>query len=136
VFHFSIDSLQNLKFYCSLLPILLTFPPNYVERYQMLYGNQFRQYLSSCFFSCSPHILSLISLTDPCNLYFQGDILFALLLVSSALPNVWRFFIIIIIIIIIINLECYYAIIKLEVCMTSEEPTCCGICAGGANYIL
>jgi len=29
----------------------------------------------------------LISLIDPCNLYFQGDILFALLVESTALPN-------------------------------------------------
>jgi hypothetical protein len=30
----------------------------------------------------------LISLIDPCNLYFQSDNLFALLVVSSVLPNV------------------------------------------------
>ena len=59
--------------------------------YQMFSGNQSKLYLSSCFFSFSPHILPSISLIDPCNLYFQGDILFALLVVSSALPNVWRF---------------------------------------------
>ena len=45
----------------------------------MLSDNQSRLYLSSCFFSCSPH-MSLIPLTDPCNLYFQGDILLLLLL--------------------------------------------------------
>ena len=37
-------------------------------------------------------IMPLISLIDPCNLYFQGDILFALLVIISALPNVWKFF--------------------------------------------
>ena len=92
VFRFSIDSLQNLTILLSLLPMLLTFPPSYGEHYQMLSGNQSRLYLNSCSFSCSPHILPLISLIDPCNVYFQGDILFALLVVSSALPNVWRFF--------------------------------------------
>jgi hypothetical protein len=58
----------------------------------MLYGNQSRLYLNSCSLSCSPHILPLISLIDLCNLYFQSDILFALLVVSSALANVWKFF--------------------------------------------
>jgi hypothetical protein len=50
----------------------------------MLSGNQSRLYLNSCSFSCSPHILPLISLIDPCKLYLQGDILFALLGVISA----------------------------------------------------
>jgi len=72
--------------------MLLTFSPSYVECYQILSGNQTRLYLSSCFFACRPHILPLISLIDLCNLYFQGNILFALLVVSSALPNVRRFF--------------------------------------------
>ena len=90
VFHFSIDNLQNLT--VLLLPILLTFLPSYVECCQMLSGNQSRLYLNSCSFSCSPHILLLISLIDPCNLYFRGDILFAVLVVSSALPHVWKFF--------------------------------------------
>ena len=55
-------------------------------------GNQSRLHLSFCFFYCSPHILPWISLLGPCNLYLQDDILFSLLVVSSALANVWRFF--------------------------------------------
>jgi len=40
-----------------------------------------------------PHlavISLLMSLINPCKIYFQGDILFALLVVSSALPELWR----------------------------------------------
>jgi hypothetical protein len=85
VFHFSIDSLQNLTILLFTPTNAIDFPPSYVECYQILSGNQSRLYLNSCFFSCSPHILPLISLIDPCNLYFQGDILFALLVVSSAI---------------------------------------------------
>jgi len=92
VFHFSIDNLQNLTILLFTPSNSIDFPPNYMERYQMLSGIQSRLYLSSCFFSCSPHVLSLISFTEPCNHYFQSDILFALLVVSSALPNVWRNF--------------------------------------------
>ena len=80
------------QFYCSLLPVLLIFLPSYVECCQMLSVNQSRLYLNSCSSFCYPHILLLISLIDPCTLYFQGDIPFALLVISSALPDVWRFF--------------------------------------------
>jgi len=77
----SISSLKTYKirqFYCSLLPVLLIFLPSYVESCQMFSGNQSRLYLNSCSSSCSPHILLLIP--------------FALLVISSALPDVWRFF--------------------------------------------
>jgi len=37
-------------------------------------------------------IVITISLTDPCKFYFQGDILFALVVVSYDFPNVWKFF--------------------------------------------
>jgi len=92
VFHFSMENLHNLTFYCSLLPFLLTFLLSYVEHCQMLSGNQSRLHLNSCSSSCSPHKLPLITLTDPCTLYFQGNSLFALLVINSALPYVWRFF--------------------------------------------
>jgi len=39
--------------------------------------------LNACSFSCRPHLLLVISLVDPCNV-------FALLVVRSALPNVWK----------------------------------------------
>jgi len=42
----------------------------------MLSGNEYRLHLNSCSSSCSPHILLFMSLIDPCNVYFQGDILF------------------------------------------------------------
>jgi len=50
--HFFTD---NLQFYCLLLPFLLAFLHNYVERSQMLPGNQFRLHLHSF-----PSITSLI----------------------------------------------------------------------------
>jgi len=53
----------------------------------MLSGNQSRLHLNPFSFSCSPHILPLLSLIDHCNINFQVDILLALLVVSSALPK-------------------------------------------------
>jgi hypothetical protein len=78
------------NFTVSLLPILLTLPCC-----QMHSGNQSRLYLNSCSFSCSPHILLLILLIYPCNVFIQGDIFFALQVVSSAFPNVWNFFLLV-----------------------------------------
>jgi hypothetical protein len=63
------------------------FPSSYAGRSQMLSGNQSSLYLNSCSFSCGRHILPSISLIDPCNLYFHGDIIFALLVESSAFKN-------------------------------------------------
>jgi len=63
---------------------------DHVERYQILSGNQSKLCLNSCFFSCSPHILPLISLLDPCKPLLQEWHLFALPVVSF--PNVWRLF--------------------------------------------
>jgi hypothetical protein len=65
---------KRWQFYCLLLPILLTFVTSYVEHCYMLSGNQCWLYINSFFSSCSPHILRLISLIDPCTVYFQGDI--------------------------------------------------------------
>ena len=65
VLHFSLDDLQNLIFYCSLLSILLVFILSYVERSQVFSANQSRLCLYSFPSSCSPHILLLISLIDP-----------------------------------------------------------------------
>ena len=92
VFHFSIESLQNLT-------ILLFTVTNAIDFFTQLCGMLSNAFWSSIqavlkflFFSCNSHILPLVSLIDPCNLCFQGDILFTLLVISSALPNVWRFF--------------------------------------------
>jgi len=57
----------------------------------MISGNEYRLHLNSCSSSCSPHILLLVPLIDPCNVYFQDDILFAMLVMSSARPEFWRF---------------------------------------------
>jgi len=72
------------QFYCSLLPILVTFLPSCVQCCQMLSGNQFILNLNTSSFSCKPHVLLLISLVDPCSIC-------ALLAVISSLPNVWKF---------------------------------------------
>ena len=42
----------------------MTFPPSYVEHYQMLSGNQSRLYLSSCFI----FIIIIIIIIIDCNL--------------------------------------------------------------------
>ena len=44
--------------------------------------------LKFLFLLFQPRILLLVSLIDPCTLYFQGDILLAPLVVTSALPDV------------------------------------------------
>ena len=72
------------QLYCLLAPILVTLLPSCVQRCQMLSGNQSTLNLNACSFSCRPHVLLVISLVDPCNV-------FALLAVRSALPNVWKF---------------------------------------------
>jgi len=92
VFHFSIDNLHNLTILLFTPTSCIDFILSYVECCQMLSGNEYRLYLNSCSSSSSPHILLLMSLIDPCKIYFQGDILSALLAVSSALPELWRFF--------------------------------------------
>ena len=91
-FHFSIDSLQNLTIFLFTPTDAIDVSTQLCRMLSNFSGNQSRLYLSSCFFSCSPQILPWISILDPCNLYLQDDILFALLVVSSALANVWRFF--------------------------------------------
>jgi hypothetical protein len=67
MFHFSIDTFDNLQFHCLLLPFLLTFLPSYVDCCQMLSGNQSRLCLNSCSFFCSIHILLLLSIINPWN---------------------------------------------------------------------
>jgi hypothetical protein len=89
VFHFSTGNLQNLTILLFTATSCIHFILSYTERCQMLSGNEYRLYLNSCSSSCSPRILLLMSLIDPCNVYFQGDILFTLLVVSSDLPELW-----------------------------------------------
>ena len=80
--------LQNLTILLFTATSCIDFILSYVECCQMLSGNEYRLHLNSCSSSCSPHLLLLMSLTDPCKIYF----LFALLAVNSALPNMWIFF--------------------------------------------
>ena len=88
VFHFSSDNLQNPTISLFTPTICIDFILSYAESWQTLSGNEYRLYVNSCSLSCSPHILLLKSLIDPCNVYF----LFALPVVTSALPGLWRFF--------------------------------------------
>ena len=91
VFHFSIDNLQNLTILLFVPSSCIHSILSYAERCQMLSGNEHRLYLNSCSSFFSPHILLLMSLIDPCNIYFQDDTLFSLLVVNSALPDLWGF---------------------------------------------
>ena len=92
VFNFSIDNLQNLTIFLFAPTRCIGFILSFVERFQILSHNEHRLYWNSCSSSCSPQILLLMPLIDPCNVYFQDDIIFALLVVRSALPQLWRFF--------------------------------------------
>jgi hypothetical protein len=53
----------------------------------MLSCDEYRLFLNSYSSSFSPNIFLLMSLIDPCNVYIQGDILFALLVVRSAFQS-------------------------------------------------
>ena len=112
--------IDNLQFYCLLLPFALTFLPSYVERCQMFSHNQSRLYLNYCSFSYITHILLQISIINPCNFYFQGDII--LLWCSKfCLSLLWKFF--------IIPVSVLYTVYKHVICwqfLTSLLSLYCG----------
>ena len=68
VFHFSIDNLQNLTILLFTPTSATDFSTQLCRTLPVLSGNQFRLYLNSFSFSCSPDILPLIALIDPCSL--------------------------------------------------------------------
>ena len=74
MFHFSIDNLHNLTILLFTPTSCIDFILSYVECCQMLSGNEYRLYLNSHSSSCSPYILLLMLLIDPCKIFFQDDI--------------------------------------------------------------
>jgi len=87
VLHFSIDNLQNLTILLFTPTSCIDFILSYVEFCQMVSGNKVLKFMFLIL--QSPYIV-LILLIDHWNVYIEGYILFARLVVSCILPGLWR----------------------------------------------